>query len=463
MYSIETLRLAQNWLIAEVESERCIVKEPYGIDYIRSMSNEGLLWVSETYPRTFSDPKLLQAKKENCGIRLSHYVPLSDRLLLIAAIVSNYDAIYHYLKQGAKPVNYDRPLPENPNDIYLLQDHREFYQDFRGRIIKDENDNKHIIHGDIQNFAGSIYRDKLIGLMHGMGMTGESIDVIQAAFDKWKSKGIDGIPQGYAFTDIFLKIAMQPIDEVMQAEFPNVSYYRYVDDIQLSSDDKDTLRRAYDFLKNRLSENGLFLSDKKTIYASPDKKGIRHSFDSASFIEDFKQALLTARWSEKAELTDIDVIQHAYKSFVYPGGVDTKGAPKYLTSHILRQMRKNGINDFVQDLPRLMDKFPERTFKLLQYAAEIKNDGQLPLNGLAYYFFNDQNIRDTSMDVQRLEYLHVLKLNQFPISEFDRRMIASYLPDFIARNSFACGYRNDAKLTFEDKRTTPDLPKQIPA
>ncbi len=85
--------------------------------------------------------------------------------------------------------------------------------------------------------------------------------VFKAAFDKWKIDGVEGIPQGYAFSDIFLKIAMQPIDEAMRAEFPNVSYYRYVDDIQLSSDNEDELTRAFDSLKIKLNENGLSLSE----------------------------------------------------------------------------------------------------------------------------------------------------------------------------------------------------------
>jgi hypothetical protein len=93
----------------------------------------------------------------------------------------------------------------------------------------------------------------------------------------------------------------------------------------------------------------------------------------------------------------------------------------------------------------------------------IRLSHYVPLNGLAFYFFNDQNIGDPSMDIQRLEYLHVLKLNQFPVSEFDRRTIAHYLPEFIERNKFAAGYRNDPALIFEEKHAAKLTLKQIPA
>ncbi len=454
MFTLDTMRVARDLLVAEIETDRCIVHEPYSLDVIKNLSDEDLLSIGRAEHTNLSNITLMTAKKDDGGDRPVVYIPWLDRLNIWVAFVSNYDAIYHATQVEGTQINYDRPLPPRASDNYLLNDYRESYQEFRARIKSDEQADKIVIHTDICNFAESVHIDDLTRVLSYNGFDEESVAFIGHVLSRGQEKGIQGVPQGYAMMDFILKMIMVPIDNAMRSTYPNVDYYRYCDDIQLSSRDEGELAEAFSFFKAQLADFGFILGEDKTAVCEPGQTGVCHSFDSQAFVDNFKDAIKSARWWEYPNgVSDDDAVRHAFQSFVYPGGSEH---PKYLVSHLIREKFKLYDDDVLDVLPALLKKHPSRTYKILKKAAKMDVEGRRPLNRLADMFFGD--VSDASMDVQRLEYLKVLKDNDFPISEFDMRVIDNALPEFLVRVPFASGYTADVKSQIEAKAQSKPAP-----
>ncbi len=171
------------------------------------------------------------------------------------------------------------------------------------------------------------------------------------------------------------------------------------------------------------------------------------SKEATKFFDDFADSVFSQRWWEKS-WTPEEVVHQSYKAHIYPGNLSSGDIPEEYPDYILNQMQYYDFHDYVNDICRLMEKYPDKIEDLLELCANTEMEGRRPLNRLAYYFFNDDNIRDTTIDDNRHLYLSVLQKYDFPISEYDRRIIAAYMPEFSKRNSSMDNFRGHPKLNF---------------
>ena len=156
--------------------------------------------------------------------------------------------------------------------------------------------------------------------------------------------------------------------------------------------------------------------------------------ESKKFLNDFSIAVKKARWWDTSRWTEPLLLEHSYLSHVYPGNINADTTPNDFIEFIVNKMRQSGLHNYINDMPRLMDKYPDKVECLLNACASTQIEGRRPLNRLAVYFFNDENRFDSSLDDKRIIYLNILAENNFPISEYDKRVIDVYMPDLIKRH-----------------------------
>ncbi len=137
---------------------------------------------------------------------------------------------------------------------------------------------------DIQKFYDSIKQDRLLRLLNKKINCSEAIALVAHALQtptvpkntlrrNYQSfRQESGVPQGLAISNILAAIYMAEVDKAFRF-IPNLTYYRYVDDV-LMYGDSATITAAYESLRGRLSRRGLTLhgrSSDKT-YIGPIEK-----------------------------------------------------------------------------------------------------------------------------------------------------------------------------------------------
>lgn len=119
---------------------------------------------------------------------------------------------------------------------------------------------------DIENYFGSINRDRVLRLLRKNGYDAISAEIISRLCCH---EGV--LPQGATTSPVISNAILIEFDKAMheQTVARGITYTRYADDISLSGDDKGTIieliKYARDYL---LGEHGLTLNDKKTRISS---------------------------------------------------------------------------------------------------------------------------------------------------------------------------------------------------
>lgn len=440
MIDMEIMRRARSMVIAEIETGRNIIPMPFDVDVLNALSDQDLAdmasnlqqWtVSETYAVNFP-------KADGQSMRRADYISPQDRVAVMAALLSEADKIYDAVKPFNGEVNYDRPLPQSMDEELLYADYHETYQDYKQRIWADEAAGRWVVHADIREFAGSCDPKFFLKKCEDIGFSAETISVLANIFEQWSDQGIKGIPQGYTLTDLMLKIYLLDVDDKFM-QMDHMSYYRYVDDIIISAEDKETAKNGVAILNAQLNKIGLNLKETALHYAKPGETGHGHSYRPASQLEAIKTTIeeMNALHPLDLSVEHEDIVRIAYKRFMAPSNPKHEERPKYLISYLLREMREHGMTDFVTDLKGLLEKYPDRTAKLLKSAIKVVG-ATTALNGLAGYFFNSHELNDRSKDGSRLEYLALLNRENYAVSQFDMMRLLNVLPTVTSeRKAFA--------------------------
>lgn len=433
MISMNAMRTARDWLKAEDETGRCLI--PVGQDRqivnqwtdqdLADMASQASLW-------DFSKPVAINIpKKSGHNFRLAHYIPPQDRLVLMAALIEDYPAIYQTIKSNSAGVNYDRPLPQTANDCYLLVDYHDHYNAFKNRIFSDVGRDRWMVHCDVANFATSCTPDMVMQSMEEAGCGKQTVDLFQRAFDSWgQNAGYNAVPQGYAITDILLKLYMVPIDKAMKENCPHVSFYRYVDDMVLSAYAGDHLVDGLRFLNDALSKRNLTIKDDYDFvsFLTPRHPyGVGHGYRPEQEMANIESAAKAQGYLSQDHYYDPDepsgqLLMMAYRDRLSPDRVGHPEEPnKYFFSYLTRHMWKDeaGKKALMQDLPRLLDVYPGRFDKLLSGAFKNGITSQEIYNVLTPYF-GMKNIRDRHQDYQRLIILDQLRRNKYSLIPDER-------------------------------------------
>lgn len=434
MIKIESLRQAVEWVKAEITAQRAMIPMPFELDDLQGLTDQNLADMASQAPIwEFAKPECVLFPKHVAGeYREAHYIPAVDRVLLTAALIDNYHTIYEHIEPFNGRVNYDRPLTAVAEPIFFTRDYHDAYRQFKEKIWQAEKNGKWIIHTDIRGFAAHCKPDYVLQSLADAGCGENCRRLFDAAMKAWRgTSSCTGIPQGYAITDILLKLYLAQTDAVM-TNIGGVSYSRYVDDIVLAADTRGEVEAALAILKETLSSGGLVVKDRETFISAPNDRGYGHAYcpetELSRLTDIITQSSAMYNRGRDYAPTRQDVLKVAYRLYIDPRSEKREIKPKYLFSHILREMKKMSMTDFADDLLPLLAAYPDRVTKLLKAAAETGcKDGALPLNGLSTYFFRSCELNDRTKDGMRLEYLSVLHDNDYPVAQYDLMNISGAL------------------------------------
>jgi len=450
MISISDLLCAQKLTQSEIETGRCLVSMPLELRDIQSLTVDDLTDVlSKIDAWEFQSPTLIEVPKSNDGaMRVAYHVPAIDRLVIMAALVHNYDVLYQMVEPFNGGVNFDRPLPKTATENYMEANYRPAYEAFKKQLRADMRDELYLLHTDIRNFAPTMNPAHIINHMQEAEFTPISIAVIQNAFDCWANNDVEGVIQGYGFTDLLLKMALVPVDATMTNEHLNCGYYRYVDDIVITAATQDETVIALQTLSKSLNGQGLRLKKSATHLQHPNEAGHGHAYnikrDMRRVAGDIAVGdILNGRVPDK--MGDVDILRVAYNVFVKPSDRLIE-KPKYLISHILREMRAARMPELVMDARELMDHYPQRAKKILMSAYEC--DARVMV-GMSSYFFNDDNIDDPKWDSRRLDYLDIVQSIEYTIPPYDVAVIYRNIQDVAERQPLFGVYNDEISLEYQ--------------
>jgi hypothetical protein len=368
--------------------------------------------------------------------------------------MQNYGAVYAAIEPFNGQVNFDRPMPES-NDIDFMDfDYHEQYAAFKKHLRMQMRDEKYLLHTNIRDFAGSIHPNTLVQQMRDIGFDPESLAVIDRAFKVWEQTGVQGVIQGYGFTDIFLKMAMVAVDGAMVDSHPSCTYCRYVDDIVIAGDTQDDVIQAFQGLRNALGNQGLRVKRTATHLQHPNEAGHGHAYNIK---RDMNRVggdvsihnIMNGRAIEN--MAPEDVLRLAYARFVKPSE-NRIDKPKYLTSHIMREMRLAHMPELAQDAKLLMDFYPQRAKKILKSALDC--DPKVVM-GMANYFFNDNTIDDPKWDSRRLDYLSVMRERRYAIPPYDVCVIQRSLETLSSRQPLFNAYKSEIETQYRRVKVAP--------
>lgn len=455
MITYNSLSLAKRWVADEMTANRPIISYPFELHELQVLTDQDLADMVSRIPEwDFAIPHAVDYPKSRKGeYRTAHYLPVQDRLVLTAAIIESYDHIYRAIEPFNGLVNYDRPLPQSAAD-FAVGNHHDAYQAFKGRIWADEKKGRWIVHNDIRAFASSCRGDYVTEELRRIGMNADNAGMFARAFVAWKDGGLTGIPQGYLITDYLLKLMLVDVDRQM-TDIKGVSYYRYVDDIIIAADTKEQAKDAHHKLQDILATKKLALKETEMHFAKPNETGHGHSYRPEGQIERIANTIREFRQMHPALQNDPmpthdELVRVAYKRFMSPSNPDRENCPKYLISYLLREMRKNGMDDFVSELPALIRSYPDQAAKLLKSAIEVK-DFTTVMTNVADAFFDPRLLDDKKMDGLRMDYCALLHDGSYNVSEYALISVRDGLATVAKRQELFRPFANHAAPAYQQK------------
>lgn len=144
----------------------------------------------------------------------------------------------------------------------MFENHAGSYNHFKEYVYNNAVENEYCIRMDIASYFESIKHHFLINLLYSLDFDVRIIRLLEKALSSWSSKNSYSIPQGMYGSDILGNFNLTNLDYILKLE--GHKYCRYVDDIYVFHDDKETLYKLLISICNTLRKEGLFLNEKKT-------------------------------------------------------------------------------------------------------------------------------------------------------------------------------------------------------
>lgn len=249
-------------------------------------------------------------------------------------------------------------------EIYTkwLTDHKRFIND----IISQITDGCWICEADIKGFYDYIERqilwDKIVSKLKEHGENDEGfLQFIKTmlGYTLEYTEGTQrnttvGIPQGLATSGFLANIYLDELDHKMKANFPEIRYYRYVDDIRILCDTKELANSAKKYIADFLFPLNLELNPEKTkIVQITPKNKVRY-------------INYTSRKMSKIASVQPELLNH--KELAY-----------YRES--LMDILLTNFDELEIDIDK-KEKFAAYRLSKLNYGEEFKDERQLILNHL---------------------------------------------------------------------------------
>lgn len=381
-----SLHTAKFWLYNEIKSGRAFLSLASEKAYLDSFLDQHALYEysrrlkDEGYE--FSQPRPYTIPKKGGQVRHCLHVPIQDRLILTASLIESWPQLINQLGWSQGTIDFNRPLPTDPNDTEWFLHFRDNFRDFRN-TMKSAEQNGHLRISDIKHFSHSIDKAYIISAMTKSGFDEKNIWLWNNALSLWgQSAHHDApdiwrnektvLPIGYVFTDILQKLVLDWLDRKMtnQNNAPIGSYGRYNDNLFVTGNNESIADKRHHILGRYTALSGFTL----------------HEQSQETFaIEPFLQPLwdqVREEWQAET-VTDLDygdlpetLLFKAYETLISPRRNDQDTKPQQpLFNFILNRLGKKGIVTNPADLPQLASEHPDKASQIIKYVQRIGEKG----------------------------------------------------------------------------------------
>ncbi len=229
--------------------------------------------------------EIFNVPKKDFLIRYSLETNVYDRLIYLALtsyLIPYYDPL---LSDNSFSHRYNDG--QSRNDKFLFKHHVEQFKAFEGLIRHSASPNKTILITDVFNYYENIQiaqlkrcletkiRDLNAPPSEKIKLR-RTIELLTDFMKLWSFNGTNGIPQNRDASSFLANILMDYVDREMQKA--GFEYFRYMDDIRIVCDDKNSAKRALKLLSETLRAIGLNLNSAKTKIGTLGESKITDSF-----------------------------------------------------------------------------------------------------------------------------------------------------------------------------------------
>ena len=214
-------------------------------------------------------------------------VPKSPFFLRNAINLSLADRLAYHGAVGTFARQIGTLMPANVYSARLSTEGRQFLQPGTQLWVhwseavqaKTAEIDGYVVETDITAFFDCISHTILMQELQELGVPKMIMDPLRDMLRTWSSTPNTGIPQGPDASRLLANFYLLPVDEVMLAN-PNISYFRYMDDIRIISARKHDAVEGLKVLGAECRKRNLSLSTKKTT--------LRHGEDAIASMRDAK-------------------------------------------------------------------------------------------------------------------------------------------------------------------------------
>lgn len=263
----------------------------------------------------FDPPTYVPVPKSPVFPRNAVDLSLVDRLAYQAATAVCAPPVW---RQASDSTYSARPSGRRSS---FLANGRNAWLNWKRDVVKSiEADGPWMAETDITAFFDFIKHEILLPELQELGIDHMIVTALREMLRTWSTTPNTGLPQGPNASRLLANFYMSPIDLVMDG-FPNVHYFRFMDDIRLVGGSRASVISALQLLDLECRRRGLALSTKKTalhrgraaVESMEDSNldALQYAFDSASEDDETLRKSLRTLFNS---------------SLRHDGGVDTRRA-----------------------------------------------------------------------------------------------------------------------------------------
>lgn len=276
----------------------------------------------------FDPPVNVPVPKSSFFLRNAVNLSLSDRLAYhaaVAALISKIEA-----RTQASVYSARRSL----DDRTLLRSGTLLWRQWRDAVTKAAaQTDGYVVETDITAYFDCISHTVLFQELQDLGAPKVILDPLREMLRTWSSTPNTGLPQGPDASRVLANFYLHAIDEVM-ASLPQISYFRYMDDIRIVASRRQDAISALRVLDGECRKRNLSLSTKKThLLSAVDARQhlVDGDMDAAQYAFDVSPDPLAVRTQ----------LRRVFKSAIKKSGeVDTRRAK--FSIFRLRALREGG-------------------------------------------------------------------------------------------------------------------------
>lgn len=215
--------------------------------------------------------KELRSGTYETSIPITIEVPKANGLTRPGAILSPKDRLLYQVITDFIAPTADKELDRNrvfsnilidPPDANFFVSGSDSWMKMQEALINHCQSKEWAIKADIASFFERLYQHNLINLLHSCGCNSNAVSLLEKLLSSWMEKNSHGILIGMFPSDFLGNFYLYGLDSDLFVR--DTPFIRYVDDIYIFYDDKNSARKGLMDLCKTLRHEGLHLNDKKT-------------------------------------------------------------------------------------------------------------------------------------------------------------------------------------------------------